>query len=140
MGGSGEVSMNGIREVFSSFAVDDIERARTFYGEVLGLSVRDVELGIDGADVPRGLELPRGTDGRILIYPRAEHEPAEFTVINIVVEDVEAAVDDLIARGVTFEQYEVPKTDGKGIHRTPEVHPVAWLRDPAGNVISIVEA
>lgn len=132
--------MKEIREVFSGFAVDDIDAARAFYGNVLGLTVRDVELGVDGADVPGGLELPAGSDGRILIYPRIGHEPAEFTVLNLVVEDIEEVVDDLIARGVEFQQYEVPKTDEKGIHRTPEVHPVAWLRDPAGNILSIVEA
>lgn len=132
--------MKDIREVFSGFAVDDIESAREFYRDVLGLTVHDVELGVDGADLPGGLELRTGSDSRILIYPRPGHEPAAFTLLNVVVEDIEVAVDDLIARGVTFEQYEMPKTDVKGIHRTPEVHPVAWLRDPSGNIISIVEA
>ena len=129
-----------VREVFSGFAVDDIDAARAFYGEVLGLMVRDVELGVEGADVPGGLELRAGSDGRILIYPRPGHEPANFTVLNIAVDDIEVTVDDLNERGVTFEQYQMPKTDSRGIHRTPEVHPVAWLRDPAGNIVSIVEA
>ena len=128
-----------VHEVFSGFAVDDLDEARNFYGEVLGLTIRDVELGVDGADVPGGLELGAGSDGRILIYPRPGHEPADFTVLNIVVEDIDAAVGDLTARGIFFEQYDMPKTDSRGIHRTPEVHPVAWFRDPAGNIVSIVE-
>lgn len=129
-----------IKEVFAGLAVRDIDAARDFYGSILGVDVRDEAFGVEGADVPGGLVIHAGSDSRILIYPKPDHEPAGFTVFNIVVEDIEAAVDQLIARGVRFEQYEFPKTDEKGIHRSPEVHPVAWLRDPSGNIVSLVEA
>jgi len=132
--------MSEIREVFAGFGVDDIDKAREFYGSTLGLEVREAQLGVDGADVPGGLELRTGSHARILIYPRPHHRPADFTVLNLVVEDIESAVDQLRARGVDFEQYEMPQTDDRGIHRRPEVRPVAWLRDPAGNIISIIEA
>ena len=62
-----------------------------------------------------------------------------FTILNFIVPDIDRAVDELTARGVRFEHYEVPKTDARGIHRTPEAHPVAWFRDPAGNILSIVQ-
>ena len=70
--------------------------------------------------------------------PTSDRQP--FTILNFMVEDIERAVDELTARGVRFEHYETgPKTDAKGIHRTPEVHPVAWFRDPAGNILSIIQ-
>ena len=100
---------------FSGFAVDDVPRAKEFYGTTLGLEVADAALGVEGADVPA------------------------CTILNVLVEDVERAVDELTERGVRFERYETPKTDAKGIHRTPEVRPVAWFRDPAGNILSIIE-
>jgi catechol 2,3-dioxygenase-like lactoylglutathione lyase family enzyme len=75
-----------------------------------------------------------------MVYPKPDHTPATFTILNFLVDDIERAVDELTARGVRFEQYESPKTDAKGIHRTPEVHPVAWFRDPAGNLLSMIQA
>ena len=126
---------------FSGFAVDDVPRAKEFYGTTLGLEVADAALGVDGADVPAGLELRLGSGARVLVYPKPDHAPAAFTILNFLVEDIERAVDELIARGVRFEQYDTgTKTDAKGIHRTPEVRPVAWFRDPAGNILSIIEA
>jgi catechol 2,3-dioxygenase-like lactoylglutathione lyase family enzyme len=132
--------LNGAK-AFSGFAVDDLGRAREFYGTTLGLEVADVSLGVDGADVPGGLELRLGPGARVLVYPKPDHTPATFTVLNFLVEDIERAVDDLTARGVRFERYDGPgpTTDAKGIHRTPEVHPVAWFRDPAGNILSLIE-
>ena len=100
----------------------------------------DAPLGVEGADVPAGLEIHLGPGTRIGIYPKPDHTPATFTILNFVVEDIERAVDELTARGVRFEHYETgTKTDAKGIHRTPEVHPVAWFRDPAGNILSIIQ-
>jgi catechol 2,3-dioxygenase-like lactoylglutathione lyase family enzyme len=102
--------------------------------------VADAALGVDGADVPAGLELHLGPGTRILVYPKPDHTPATFTILNFLVDDIDRAVDALTARGVRFEHYQTdPKTDAKGIHRTPEVHPVAWFRDPAGNILSIIE-
>lgn len=126
-------------EMFSGFAVDDVAAARGFYETTLGLDVVEVSLGVQGSDVPGGLEIRTGGDTRILIYPKADHEPAVFTILNFIVDDIERAVDGLADRGVRFELYDSPKTDGKGIHRTPEVHPVAWFRDPAGNLLSLIE-
>jgi catechol 2,3-dioxygenase-like lactoylglutathione lyase family enzyme len=74
-----------------------------------------------------------------MVYPKPDHTPATFTILNFVVDDIERTVDELTARGVRFEQHENPETDAKGIHRTPEVHPVAWFRDPAGNILSLIE-
>jgi catechol 2,3-dioxygenase-like lactoylglutathione lyase family enzyme len=127
-------------KAFSGFAVDDIPRARQFYGATLGLEVADAALGVAGADVPAGLEIHLGPGTRVLVYPKPDHTPATFTILNFLVADIDRAVDALTARGVRFEHYETgTRTDAKGIHRTPEVHPVAWFRDPAGNILSIVE-
>ena len=123
----------------SGFAVDDMSRAKEFYGSTLGLDVADAALGVDGADVPAGLELHLGSGTRVLVYPKPDHTPATFTILNFIVEDIERAVDALTARGVRFEHYDSPKTDAKGIHRTPEVQPVAWFQDPAGNILSIIQ-
>jgi catechol 2,3-dioxygenase-like lactoylglutathione lyase family enzyme len=126
-------------KAFSGFAVDDIPRARRFYGTTLGLEVADAALGVDGADVPAGLEIRLGPGTRVMVYPKPDHTPATFTILNFLVDDIERAVDELTARGVRFEHYEMPKTDAKGIHRTPEVRPVAFFRDPAGNILSIIQ-
>jgi catechol 2,3-dioxygenase-like lactoylglutathione lyase family enzyme len=127
-------------KAFSGFAVDDVPQAKEFYGTTLGLEVIDVPLGVEGADVPGGLEIHLGPGTRIGIYPKPDHTPATFTILNFIVEDIERAVDELTARGVRFEHYETgPETDAKGIHRTPQVRPVAWFRDPAGNILSIIE-
>jgi catechol 2,3-dioxygenase-like lactoylglutathione lyase family enzyme len=74
------------------------------------------------------------------IYPKPDHTPATFTILNFMVEDIERAVDELTARGVRFEHYETgTRTDAKGIDRTPGVRPVAWFRDPAGDILSIIQ-
>ena len=126
-------------KAISGFAVDDVPRAREFYGTTLGLDVADASLGVEGAEVPAGLEIRLGPGTRVLVYPKPDHTPATFTILTFMVEDIERAVDKLTARGVRFEHYEMPKTDAKGIHRTPEVRPVAWFRDPAGNILSIIQ-
>jgi predicted enzyme related to lactoylglutathione lyase len=120
--------------MFSSYAVDDTDAARAFYGETLGLDVQDsVEMGL--------LEIA-GTGGqRVLIYPSPNHKPAGFTVLNIQVADIDAAVDGLVAAGVAMEQYdnEFIKTDAKGIARGDTGPLIAWFRDPAGNILSVVQ-
>jgi catechol 2,3-dioxygenase-like lactoylglutathione lyase family enzyme len=127
--------------VFSSFAVGDIPEAKRFYGEVLGLPVEDATLGMPGARLPLGLRIGVGGGAQVLVYPRPNHVPAPFTILNLVVPDIEAAVDELTSRGVRFEHYSVrPQTDGKGIHRDPSVHATAWFTDPSGNVLSLIEA
>jgi catechol 2,3-dioxygenase-like lactoylglutathione lyase family enzyme len=128
-------------KAFSGFAVDDVPRAKEFYGTTLGLEVADAALGVEDADVPAGLELRLGPGTRVMVYPKPDHTPATFTILNFLVEDIERAVDELTARGVRLEHYDEPgpRTDEKGIHRTPEVHPVAWFRDPAGNILSIIQ-
>ena len=115
---------------FSGFSVNDLAAARRFYEETLGLRVSDVEM--DGL---MRLDLGGGTN--VLVYPKPDHTPASFTVLNFPVPDVEKAVDELSARGVRFEHYENPPTDEKGIMR--EGGPlIAWFTDPAGNVFSVI--
>ena len=117
---------------FSSFAVPDIEAARRFYHDTLGLDVDDGEMG--------SLELDLGDGTKVLVYPKADHEPATFTVLNIPVEDIDAAVDALRAKGVRFEQYEGEiATDAKGIARGTQGPQIAWFRDPAGNIVSVLQ-
>src|SRR5262245_29540198 len=118
---------------FSSISVDDIDKARAFYGDVLGLPVKDDEMGI--------IEIGLGGGNRFIAYPKADHQPATFTVLNFVVSNIEKAVDDLAARGVTFEHYDVPEitTDAKGIARGDYGPPIAWFKDPAGNIVSVLE-
>ena len=118
---------------FSGFSVDDIDAARTFYTETLGLSVTTNEMGF--------LELQLDTGAMILVYAKPNHTPASFTILNFPVEDVEAAVDDLNARGVATKIYrdDVMPSDSKGIMRGngPDI---AWFLDPAGNVLSVLSA
>ncbi len=118
---------------FSSFAVTDLDAAKAFYGDTLGMPVQLLDMGI--------LELRVGSGARVMVYPKADHEPAVFTVLNFDVDDVEAAVDDLNARGVVTKIYDDSEfpTDEKGISRDmgPEI---AWFRDPSGNVIAVLKA
>jgi catechol 2,3-dioxygenase-like lactoylglutathione lyase family enzyme len=116
---------------FSGFAVKDIARAKDFYAKTLGLAVEQR----DGMLL---LHLESGAD--VLVYPKPNHEPATFTILNFRVDDVEKTVDDLSRRGVKFERYEERgiETDAKGIHRNggPKI---AWFRDPDGNILSVLE-
>lgn len=124
----------------AGFAAPDIAVARRFYAETLGLPVADLQLSRDDSDLPWGLRLDLPDCTSVQIYPKADHRPAEFTVLSLQVPDIERAVDELTDRGVAFEHYDEPRTDERGIHRSPHVSPVAWLRDPAGNIVAIVEA
>ena len=117
---------------FSGFSVNDLESARRFYTDTLGLRVADVpEMG--GL-----LRLHLGSGADVLVYAKDDHTPASFTVLNFPVPDVEQAVDQLAARGVTFEHYEDPPTDEKGIMRGGGPL-IAWFTDPAGNVFSVLQ-
>lgn len=118
-------------KAFSGFSVDDVPRAKQFYGETLGVEVSDEAHGM--------LTLHIAGDRPILVYPKDDHEPASFTILNFEVADVEKAVDELVERGVSFERYEGSgmETDERGIFR--EGGPlIAWFKDPAGNVISVI--
>jgi catechol 2,3-dioxygenase-like lactoylglutathione lyase family enzyme len=116
-------------EAFSGFAVPDIEAARAFYGDVLGLHVTE-EHGM----LTLHIEGDRGT----LVYPKPDHEPATYTILNFPVDDIDAAVDALAAKGVEFERYEGSGQDEKGIMRD-QGPPIAWFRDPAGNILSVLQ-
>ena len=116
-------------KAFSGFAVDDIDAARRFYGETLGLRISE-ENGM--------LTLHIAGDRPTLVYPKDDHTPAEFTILNFPVDDVDAAVDALAARGVQFERYDGFGQDEKGIMRD-QGPPIAWFKDPAGNVLSVIQ-
>ncbi len=117
---------------FSSFSVDDVARAREFYAGTLGLHVTDEGMGTIALHLSGG--------GDVFLYPKDDHVPATFTVLNFRVDDVDAAVDRLSAAGVRFERYEGDlQTDDKGISRGPGPT-IAWFRDPAGNILSVVRA
>ena len=116
-------------KAFSGFAVDDIDKAREFYGETLGLEVSE-ENGM--------LTLNLAGDRPTLVYPKPHHTPADYTILNFPVDDIDAAVDALAARGVRFERYDGFGQDEKGIFRE-EGPNIAWFKDPAGNVLSVIE-
>ena len=118
-------------KAFSGFSVDDIDAAKRFYGDTLGLEVSEIDAG---------LTLHIGGRG-ILIYPKDNHEPASFTILNFPVDDVEGTVAALAERGVEFERYEGTEleTDEQGIFRGGGPL-IAWFKDPAGNVLSVIKA
>ncbi len=118
---------------YSSFSVDDLEKAKKFYGDLLGLTVK--EFSREGCGSMLSLMLDDQTE--VLIYPKKDHVPASFTVLNIPVEDVEAMVKKLSGKGISFEHYD--GADEQGVMHA-EGPVIAWCKDPAGNFISIVEA
>ena len=119
-----------VTKAFSSFSVNDLGKAKRFYSDTLGLEL---------SETAEGLEL-RAADGTtIFIYPKSNHTPATFTVLNFPVDDIEKANNELVKRGVRFEHYTGDlKTDDKGIYRGKGPN-IAWFKDPAGNILSIVE-
>ncbi|MGW2562778.1 VOC family protein [Streptomyces sp. NPDC001514] len=121
--------MLGESKAFSGFSVDDIEKAKQFYGGTLGLRVSE-ENGL--------LTLHLAGDTNVLVYPKEQHTPATFTILNFPVDDVDKAVGELVARGVTFERYEGFQQDEKGINRG-EGPAIAWFKDPAGNILSVLQ-
>ncbi len=120
-------------KAYSSFSVDDLQKAKTFYGETLGLDVEEMPEGLV-------LHLAGGTD--VFIYPSDNYTAPKHTVLNFPVEDIEAAVNALAERGVRMEQYDLPdmKTDERGIFRGESgPRAIAWFKDPAGHVLSVLE-
>jgi catechol 2,3-dioxygenase-like lactoylglutathione lyase family enzyme len=120
-------------KAFSGFSVNDIQKAKAFYEDVLGLDVKEITGGM--------LSITLATGATILIYPKDDHTPATYTILNFPVEDIDKAVDALVEKGVTFEHYE-DMTDEKGVMRgrSQNMGPdIAWFKDPAGNILSILQ-
>lgn len=120
-------------KAFFSYSSNDLVTARQFYGETLGLNV---------SVMPMGLSIQLANGGKLFIYPKPDHTPASFTVLNFQVEDIDATVDQLTEAGVTFEKYDgAIQTDEKGIHRAGEDGGpnIAWFKDPAGNILSVLQ-
>ncbi|TFB96761.1 VOC family protein [Cryobacterium adonitolivorans] len=114
---------------FSGFAVPDIEAARTFYRDVVGLEVTDGGMGL------LRLVLPGGAD--VIVYPKPDHVPAGFTILNLAVADINQAVDVLAERGAQFLRYDGFEQDERGIaNGDPRI---AWFTDPAGNILSVLQ-
>jgi predicted enzyme related to lactoylglutathione lyase len=116
---------------FSGFSTNDIDAARAFYGDTLGLDVSE-QMGL--------LRLSFAGGGSGIIYPKPNHEPATFTVLNFPTDDVEGTVDRLAAAGVVFERYEGMNQDERGIARDPQGPAIAWFKDPAGNILAVLDA
>src|SRR4051812_9747769 len=118
-------------KAFSGFAVDDVAKARAFYGETLGIDTSEenglLTLHLAGGERPT------------LIYPKPDFTPATYTILNFPVDDIDAAVDELLSRGVDFELYDGFGQDEKGISRQSGGPPIAWFRDPAGNILAVLE-
>jgi catechol 2,3-dioxygenase-like lactoylglutathione lyase family enzyme len=124
----------GFKTGFSGFAVPDLDAAKAFYGETLGLDVREEMDGV------LRITLPGGAD--VMVYIKPDHQPAVFTILNFEVDDIDAAVDALTAAGVQFERYEGFEHDDKGIVRSiggEEGPPIAWFTDPASNIIAVMQ-
>ena len=119
-------------KAFQSFSVDDLGKARSFYQDTLGLDVDER---------PEGLELEVGSGSKVFVYPKEDHTPATFTILNFSVDSVDEAVDKLKSTGITFEQYDLPniKTDSRGIARDTGGPAMAWFKDPAGNILAVCE-
>ena len=116
-------------KAFSGFAVDDVAAAQAFYGETLGLRTSE-QHGL------LTLHIAGGRD--TIVYPRPGHVPAQYTILNFPVEDIDAAVDALSERGVSFERYEGFEQDERGIARAEGPY-IAWFKDPAGNILSVLQ-
>jgi catechol 2,3-dioxygenase-like lactoylglutathione lyase family enzyme len=119
-------------KAYSGFAVDDLQKAREFYGETLELktSIVSEENGL--------MSLHLAGDRDTLVYEKPDHTPANYTILNFPVEDIDEAVDELTAHGVRFERYDGFEQDEKGISRGPGPY-IAWFKDPAGNVLSVLQ-
>jgi catechol 2,3-dioxygenase-like lactoylglutathione lyase family enzyme len=124
--------MFGNSQAFSGFSVNDLARAKQFYAGTLGLEVEESAGMLT-------LHIAGGTN--VLVYPKPNHTPATYTILNFPVKDVDAAVTELSKRGVRFEHYDQPelKTDAKGICRASGGPMIAWFKDPAGNILSVLE-
>lgn len=119
-------------KAFSGFSVNDLQKAKEFYSQILGLDVADNPMGL--------IELQIEGCNNIIIYPKPDHVPATFTILNFPVDNIDEAVDKLTSNGVQFEQYGGNiQTDEKGICRSDRGPNIAWFKDPAGNILSIIE-
>ncbi|WP_233279320.1 VOC family protein [Microterricola pindariensis] len=116
---------------FSGFAVRDVAAARSFYADALGLPVADDRGGLR-------LELP-GDSGSVFVYEKADHEPAVFTILNFAVGDIDTAVDDLEAAGVSMLHYDGFQQDERGVARDPQGPAIAWFTDPSGNILAVLQ-
>ena len=114
---------------FSGFAVDDVDRAREFYGRTLGLQTSE-ENGI--------MTLHLAGERPTIVYPKPDHQPASYTILNFQVDDIDAAVDELASRGVHTERYEGMPQDERGVMRSGGPY-IAWFTDPAGNILSVLQ-
>ncbi len=114
---------------FSGFAVGDLEAAKKFYGETLGLRTSE-QYGL--------LTLHLAGDRDTLVYPKPDHVPASYTILNFQVDDIDAAVNELVRRGVSLEKYEGMGQDEKGINRAGGPY-IAWFKDPAGNILAVLQ-
>ena len=121
--------MLGNSKAFNGFAVPDIEEARRFYGETLGIETSE-ENGL--------LTLHLAGDRPTMVYPKPDFEPATYTILNFPVDDIDAAVDELVSRGVEIERYDGFGQDEKGIARDAGP-PIAWFKDPAGNILAVLQ-
>lgn len=126
-----QISMFKDSKAFSTFSVNDLKKAKEFYGGTLGLGV---------TETPEGLELKLAGGNTVFLYPKPNHTPASFTVLNFPVNDIEEAVDTLVDLGCRLEHYDLPdlKTDKRGIARGPGPQ-IAWFKDPSGNILSVLE-
>lgn len=125
--------MQNIKSMFSGFSVDDIQKAKQFYAETLGLPATEDAMGMLDIEM---------NGAKVMIYPKPNHQAATYTVLNFIVSNIDEAADELIAKGVSFEKYEGFNQDDKGIARSddPSRGPnIAWFKDPAGNILSIIE-
>jgi catechol 2,3-dioxygenase-like lactoylglutathione lyase family enzyme len=128
-----EHDMVAVTGLMSGFAVKDIEAAKTFYGDTLGLAVEPNPMNALNLTLPQG--------GVIFVYPKADHTPATYTVLNLEVSDIDAAVDELTSKGVKIEVYEGTHQDDKGIARGKAANmgpDIAWFLDPSGNILSVL--
>ena len=116
-------------KAFSGFSVNDLEAAKKFYGEMLGLKTSE-HYGL------LTLHLAGGRD--TLVYPKPDHVPASFTILNFQVDDIDAAVDEMVSRGIQLEKYEGMGQDAKGINRAGGPY-IAWFKDPAGNILAVLQ-
>jgi len=121
------------KAAFSGFSVDNLAEAKKFYTETLGLELLDEEMGLQ-------LKLPDG--GLVFVYDKPDHQPATYTMLNLVVEDIDAAVKELEKLGVKFEHYEGTPQDPNGVARGKQHNmgpDIAWFKDPAGNILAVLE-
>jgi len=126
--------MNNAKSVFASYSVKDLDKSKDFYSNTLGLEVEQNDMGLM-------LHLPGG--GVVFVYPKENHQPATFTVLNFEVEDVDESVDMLTKKGIKFERYQGIQADEKGIARSFLGNPgpdIAWFEDPDGNIIAVMQS